>query len=268
VTDRAASAAAVDDEILKDYHLAPAYQLLMLVLCIYAIGVLATESLVKLEPRTHDVLDLADYAVCVIFFADFVVELWKAPDRKAYFFKWGWLDLLSSIPAVHVARWARAARLVRILRLLRALRAARLLASVIVRRRTRNTLVATSLIALLLVVFSSVAILTVETDPESNIKSAEDAVWWSFATLTTVGYGDRYPVTGEGRFVAGILMCSGVGLFGAFSGLLAASFIGTTQEEGPNVGEEIKALRTEVGQLRELIERGQWRPDSRTSNEG
>src|SRR3712207_7326739 len=49
----------------------------------------------------------------------------------------------------------------------------------------------------------------------SNIKTAADAIWWSVVTLTTVGYGDRYPVTTEGRFLATLLMTAGIGLFGA-----------------------------------------------------
>ena len=64
-----------------------------------------------------------------------------------------------------------------------------------------------------MLLFSSIAILQVETDPNSNIKTAEDAIWWSYVTITTVGYGDKYPVTTEGRIIAVILMTVGVGLF-------------------------------------------------------
>jgi voltage-gated potassium channel len=235
-------------------HGSAGYQLMMLVLCIYALAVLAIQTAVRLRPETREILDLADYAVCVIFFVDFLIDLWRAPSRRNYFLTWGWLDLLSSIPIFHVTRWARAARVVRIFRLLRGLRAARILTVVIVRRRIQSVFLAASLVALLLVVFSSIAVLTVETAPESNIKSAEDAVWWAFATITTVGYGDRYPVTSEGRFVAAILMCSGVGLFGSFSGLLAAWFVGPGKDEAPGIAAEVRALRLEVERLRSSIE--------------
>jgi voltage-gated potassium channel len=241
-------------------HGSAGYQLLMLVLCIYALGVLAVQTAVKLRPDTRDILDLADYAVCVIFFVDFLIDLWRAPNRQKYFFSWGWLDLVSSIPIFHITRWARAARVVRIFRLLRGLRAARILTVVIVRRRVQSVFLAASLVALLLVIFSSIAVLTFETAPESNIKSAEDAVWWAFATITTVGYGDRYPVTSEGRFVAAILMCSGVGLFGSFSGLLAAWFVGPSKDETASVAIEVRALRLEVERLRGSIEIGRNGP--------
>jgi voltage-gated potassium channel len=106
---------------------------------------------------------------------------------------------------------------------LRGLRGAKLPAAVVLRQRAQNTFLAASLVALLLMVFCSIAILHFENVPQSNIKTADDAIWWAFATITTVGYGDR-PIPPEGRFVAAILMCAGVGLFGTFSGFLAACF--------------------------------------------
>lgn len=236
----------------------PSYQLFMLVLCLYALAALAAQSAVRLEPGTQGVLDYADYGVCALFLVDFVISLWGAPNRLQYLMTWGWLDLLSSIPTIDVARWGRAARILRVFRVLRGLRATKLLASLILRRRAQSTFLAATLVALLLITFCSVAILHFETDADSNIKTADDALWWAFATITTVGYGDRYPVTGEGRFVAAILMAAGVGLFGTFSGFLAAWFIGSPSEEASGGG-EIAALRTEVAGLRELLERHESR---------
>ena len=59
----------------------------------------------------------------------------------------------------------------------------------------------------------------------SNIKTAEDAIWWAWVTITTVGYGDKYPVTTEGRIIASFLMTAGVGLFGTFTGFIASWFL-------------------------------------------
>ena len=87
-----------------------------------------------------------------------------------------------------------------------------------------------------MIIFSSIAILQVETAPTSNIKTAEDAIWWAYTTITTVGYGDRFPVTTEGRFIATLLMTVGVGLFGTFTAYLASWFIG----ENKNVNTDEK----------------------------
>lgn len=58
-----------------------------------------------------------------------------------------------------------------------------------------------------------------------SVKTAEDALWWSYTTITTVGYGDKYPVTTEGRLIAMALMTVGVGLFGAFTAYLTTWFV-------------------------------------------
>jgi voltage-gated potassium channel len=242
--------------------LSAGYQLFMLILCIYALIVLAAQNVIHFEPQAQSIFEYADYIVCALFFIDFLVSLYQAPKRWHYFISWGWLDLLSSIPSLDVARWGRAARVVRIFRVLRGLRATRLITTLILRRRTENTFLAASLVTILLVIFCSIAILHFETDPDSNIKTAEDAIWWAFATITTVGYGDRFPVTTEGRIIAGILMCAGVGLFGMFAGFLAAWFIGEPgskldkSENGDEYAllhQEIHGLREEINSLRELI---------------
>lgn len=95
----------------------------------------------------------------------------------------------------------------------------------IFRNRAQGAFTSVSIIALLLLIFSSIAILQVEDSPNSNIKTAEDALWWAYATITTVGYGDKFPVTTEGRLVASILMTAGVGLFGTFTAYVASWFV-------------------------------------------
>jgi voltage-gated potassium channel len=228
------------------------YQLFMLVLCIYALAALAVGTAVHLDPNIRLVLEYADYAVCFVFFIDFLVSLWCAENRVQYLVRWGWLDLLSSIPTLNVARWGRIGRLMRIFRVLRGFRATRVLSTVVLRQRAENSFLAVSLAAILLIVFCSIAMLEFETTADANIKTAEDAIWWSVSTITTVGYGDRYPLTSEGRLVAAILMCAGVGLFSTFSACLAAWFI---EPEKQARDSEIAGLRRDIAALRDSIEK-------------
>jgi voltage-gated potassium channel len=95
----------------------------------------------------------------------------------------------------------------------------------IFKSRAQGAFTTVAVLAIFMIIFSSIAILQVEDDPASNIKTAEDAIWWSYVTITTVGYGDRYPVTTEGRIIACMLMTMGVGLFGTFSGLVSSWLI-------------------------------------------
>lgn len=83
-----------------------------------------------------------------------------------------------------------------------------------------------------MIIFSSIAILQVEDAENSNIKSAKDALQWSYVSITTVGYGDKYPVTSEGRIIAVALMTVGVGLFGTFAGFIASWFVEERKHEG------------------------------------
>ena len=237
----------------------PGYQIFMLALCLYAIGALAARTAVPFNEATVTILDTADYAVCAVFFLDFLWNLKRAENAWRYFITWGWIDLLSSLPMVNVARWGRLARVLRIFRVLRVLRAGRRLAAAIMRGRAENTALAAGLVALLLVTFCSIAVLNFEDVPGANILTPEDALWWAATTITTVGYGDRYPVTTEGRVVAVVLMSAGVALFGTLSAYLAKWFI--TPEVDQSSDRELAALRAEIAALRVVIENSH-RPSS------
>lgn len=232
----------------------PAYQLFMLALCLYALVTLAAEAAFPPTSEIQHLLTYADTAVCMLFLVDFGLSLYRAENRWRYFYTWGWLDLLSSIPTLDIARWGRAARIARILRVLRGIRATKILAGLLIEKRRQSGILAASLLALLLLTLASISILQVETEPHSNIRTAEDAIWWALTTITTVGYGDHFPVTSEGRFVAGILMCAGVGLFGMFSGFLASWFVAPDAKRDQN---DIQSLRQEIRDLRAVIEASQ-----------
>ena len=228
----------------------PLYQLFMLVLCVLALAGVVVQHAFQHDPEIDAILDVADLAICLAFAVDFIVSLWTAPNRLRYLLSWGWLDLLSSIPTLDFARWGRVARIARITRLLRSLRAARVLSTVILSKRRQSTLLAATLLALVLITASSTAILHFEDSADANIKTADNALWWAFTTIATVGYGEYYPVTTEGRLIAAILMTGGIGLFGAFSAALAAWFL---IPENEATDAEIAAMREEIGRVREAV---------------
>ncbi len=200
------------------------FQILILILSVYVLAALFVDTVFKLPEEISKLLSVVDDGICTIFLIDFVIRFSRAENKLA-FMKWGWIDLVSSIPAFEAMRPGRIVRVIRVVRILRAVRSTKLLLSHTFRNRKQSTFAAVATISVLLVIFASIAILNVEDDPSSNIKTAEDAIWWSFVTITTVGYGDKFPVTTEGRLIAAVLMTAGVGLFGTFTGFVASWFM-------------------------------------------
>ena len=195
--------------------------LIILILSFYVLISLVATSFFSLTPEVHKILSQIDNFICIIFLIDFFYRFYQAPN-KLKFLKWGWVDFISSIPFIDFLRVGRLLRLLRLLRILRAFKSVKHIAEHAYKDKTKGLLSTVAVIAFLMVLFSSVTILQVETSPNSNIKTAEDALWWSYTTLTTVGYGDKFPVTTEGRLIAAVLMTTGVALCGTFAGYIAS----------------------------------------------
>ena len=156
-------------------------------------------------------------------------------------------------------RVGRVVRIIRVFRILRAFRSTKSLLTYLIRDRKTTSLAPVATISFVLVVFCAVAILQVETSSDANIKTAGDAFWWAFVTVTTVGYGDKFPVSLEGRLLACILMTAGVGLFGTVTGFVASLFVEPDCEEEESqhqqVLREIRSLRSEIESLRSKVGR-------------
>ncbi len=239
-------------------------------------------------PAVDEVLKGADTLICLIFLLDFARSLSRAPDRRAYMFgerpgrslPTGVVDLLGSIPGGGALRLLRVFRLFRVRRLIHGRSPRRLIADFI-RSRAEAAAYVVIIMALLVIVLGSSLIALVEVpNPDSNINTAGDALWWTFVTITTVGYGDKYPITEAGRLVGVITMAVGIGIFGVLTSFLAKFFLETPEEAGSGAAtptaadnallvdeetttlEEVRALRAEVADLRRALERGEGTPDA------
>ena len=166
-------------------------EIVTLILSLFSLLALVAELTLPLAPEQHELLRDIDTGICLVFLTDFAVHLYLAPSKLGYL-KWGWVDLLSSIPVLDWVRWARIFRIIRIVRALRSLHAVR---EHLALDGARGTFAVVTLASILVMLFATIAVLAVETSPRSNIKNAGDALWWAFATITTIGYGDKYPVT-------------------------------------------------------------------------
>jgi voltage-gated potassium channel len=193
-----------------------------------------------------------------IFLIDFLYRLLTAHSRMRYFFlQFGWADLLSALPfpGFQMLRLFRVARSVRMLRR----RGIRRMLRTFLADRAGSSLLSVLFLIICVIEFGSIAMIVAERrSPDANIKTPGDALWWSYVTITTVGYGDRFPVTAAGRVIGIGMLTAGVGLFGVLSGFLANVFLtprNRPPEQPSNGPAEPASALTEIRRLLEEQER-------------
>jgi Ion transport protein len=226
------------------------------------VGILSVLSIVNIvlryaveDPNLDSVLYAMNALLSVIFLADFTYRLITAESKSRYFFReFGWADLLASLP-VEQLKILRIFRLVRVFRLLRAYGIKNIGRSLI-KDRAGSALLTLLLMGILVLEFGSLGILRVEQyAPGANITTGSDALWYVIVTISTVGYGDQYPVTNGGRFFGSFIIVIGVGIFGTFTGYLANLFLAPSKKK-PTTTRAPSAevdVRSKVNQLRELM---------------
>jgi voltage-gated potassium channel len=194
------------------------------ILTIYVLTILLIDSFYKFPEEIAKILFYFDNLICFFFFIEFLYRFFNS-ENKLSFMKWGWIDLLSCIPMIDFLRAGRILRLIRLIRIIKAFKTTKNLLNHIFSNKIKGTLTSLIIITFLLIIFSAIAILQLENVQGANIKTAEDAIWWVYTTLTTIGYGDKYPITTEGRILAMFLMTFGVGIFGTFTAYISTIFI-------------------------------------------
>ena len=196
------------------------------------IGVLSILSILNLfllilvnDKSLDTVLDAMNALFSLIFLADFTYRITTAPSASRYFFRhFGWADLLASLPFPQL-KILRVFRLVRVYRLLRTV-GIRAIGKTLIRDRASSALYVLLLMGILVLQFGSLTMLAIEQHADgANITTASDALWYTIVTISTVGYGDQYPVTNLGRLCAVVIIVVGVGIFGTFTGYLATVFL-------------------------------------------
>ena len=225
----------------------------ILFLSFYTLAILIVQSLFPLPETYRSLFTLLDHGVCLAFMLDFFLRLYMASSKVEYL-KWGWIDFISSLPQLEGLRWGRTLRLIRIIRAFRSMRFVRQKLT----ERLSDSFSLVLLISFVLITFGAMSILYLESPiAEGNIKTGEQALWWSFVTITTVGYGDFYPISTEGRLLAGILMSAGVGIFGVFTVKCTQVILSSSHEEDERhlneIHDEIRSLRNEITELKALL---------------
>lgn len=234
---------------------------ILVLICLNTLAVMIEPNMTN--PSIIKVLQIFELFSVVFFSVEYILRVWvsdyyypsKSPiiARVKYVFSpMALIDLIAILPfylpfliAVDL-RVLRSLRLFRLFRLFKANRYVKSLNRVIsVLRKKSSELVSSIAVVLILMIISATIMFYFEHDAQPDaFTSMFDALWWSIATLTTVGYGDIYPVTAIGKLFAGIIALLGIGIVAIPTGIIASGFTeAVTQEEAvvcPHCGKVIE----------------------------
>lgn len=219
-------------------------EMAMMILSLLSVIIVLVMTFGRLDSETYRLLFFIDSGICMIFMLNFFIGLFRARD-KLFFIKHHWVDFIASIPAIEALRMAR---LFQILRVIRLIRMSRSLLLPLIKQRKQATLASLLVAMVTILTLASVIILIVESGTEgANIQTAEQAIWWALVTISTVGYGDHYPVSTAGHIIGGVVIVSGVSFFGVISGYMASVFVAPDEAERQERHDASKAeLKSEL----------------------
>lgn len=190
-----------------------------LILSFLSLIVISSLLFVPLDHTSRTMLITLDTIICALFLFQLSLDLFRSKHRLQYL-KEHWIDFVASIPIIEPIRYAR---IFHILRIFRLLRSSQSVLKQIQSNRKEATIASILVLMVTLISLGSVFMLMFEgSAPGANIHTAGDAIWWAFVTISTVGYGDHYPVTVAGKVLAVLIILSGVGIFGMISGLITS----------------------------------------------
>ncbi len=198
----------------------------IVLLSLLSVGLLVYELSADLLIEQLKIIHTIDLIIAILFLSDFIFGLYLSDNKKRYIRK-NWADLLASIPVSHgIYRSFRFLRLIRVIRVIRII--ARInrvghIADKIAQDSSRYVYMGA--ITSTIVLSGAVLFFSMELGVNSQVNNFFDAIWWAVVTTTSVGYGDIYPITWEGRVVGMLLMIFGVGLVGVTAGIVGGNIL-------------------------------------------
>jgi voltage-gated potassium channel len=231
--------------------------LMSLILSFLSLIVISSLLFVPLDHASRTMLITLDTIICALFLFQLSLDLFRSKHRLQYL-KEHWIDFVASIPIIEPIRYAR---IFHILRIFRLLRSSQSVLKQIQSNRKEATIASILVLMVTLISLGSVFMLVFEgQNPNANIQTAGDAIWWAFVTISTVGYGDHYPITVAGKVLAVFIIISGVGIFGMISGLITSIITEPEKVREKHMHEQEQIVRSQkldllLQQQTEILER-------------
>jgi voltage-gated potassium channel len=218
---------------------------------LYSIVLIGIGFFIHLMPEVQRMFRWVDNGICALFIFD-LVKRWREEDYKIGFWRRSWIDAVACIPMMPWLRWCRAVRMIRILRIVRSGKRLHIVHTQLTKDRRVSASAVSFYIFFSMIMVCAPAILITECgEPGSNLNASGDAIWWVFETMSTVGYGDFFPVTIAGRVVGAITMSLGVAMFGAMTATVLANFSINTCKTPDD--DALAALRRENEELKKRL---------------
>lgn len=206
-------------------------EIIIVLLAIVSVILVIVDVSVELAPADRLFLDRVDLAIALVFLTEWLWRFARAEERGA-FFRRSWWELLASIPLTHeMAQSLRGLRLLRVVRLFRILRVVRLAIrlQILFARSQRlageTHLISIATTAAFMILGATLGFHVFEVRANPGVENLFDSFWWAMCTVTTVGYGDVYPMTSGGRMIGLLLMVFGAGVMAAFTALVASYLV-------------------------------------------
>jgi voltage-gated potassium channel len=219
---------------------AKSFDLCVQLLILLSLISFAVETLPNLSPQAQVVLRAVEVMTVAIFTLEYILRVIVATNRWRYVFSvFGIIDLLAILPFYLSAGLdLRSLRVIRVLRLVRVFKLLRFTAASDRFYRAlmiaKEELLLCVFVALILLYFAAVGIYYFEHEAQPDkFRSIFDSLWWAIATLTTVGYGDIYPITAGGRLFTFFVLVAGLGIVAVPSGLVAAALVKAREPRDP-----------------------------------
>ncbi len=214
------------------------FDLTIIALIIISIITFTIETIPDLPPRVRSILQLSEIIIVAIFTVEYILRIFLAKRKLKYIFSfYGIIDILAILPFYLSAGLdLRSLRIFRLLRLFRLLKVVRynkairifLRAFTITKEEIILFLIATSM--MLFLAASGIYYFEHKAQPEV-FKSFFHSLWWAVTTLTTVGYGDMYPITAGGKIFSFVILMIGLGIVAVPAGLVASALSKARMEE-------------------------------------
>lgn len=199
---------------------------LMVFLALVSLIILVFEAVSVVSPEYVQIFLIVDFCISFIFLIEFIYNMHSSHNSRLFLRKYWW-ELLACIPIPsHITSSLRVFKLARIVYVFEAFRITRLFVRLkmimdLSKKFTRQTyMIYIVLVLTVILTIASLGFYNFEHGVNPKVNTIFDGIWWAIVTITTIGYGDIYPITFGGRIIAILLMFTGIGTLGVFIAII------------------------------------------------